>query len=284
MRVLRDVYLSYWTRLGREPNAMSRFLIFRLAIERRSVHFLRTVMVDYLMCTQVDMGLWRKLFGFVEAVDLSVGGPAADIRARREISSAIQSLLYPEVFSESVVAGGPFGRRSFALQLGLESSPDRIAERLAVWDNCKLWTEGLSKFFDCTQAELFSQNDLLPSDSLPEEPVLVNLSRLEVIAYEHLVHLRRGEIGRNLTSERWLALLQDLDSAGLRLDAELHGKAQDVLAAVRRKGLKISSWVETYTLKATVSMEDGKHYTLKREVTHTLHNAAKRAKYQIDKG
>lgn len=49
---------------GEKPTLYVAYMIHQHAVERRAVPFLQEVMVDYLMKTQVDLDLWRMLFGF----------------------------------------------------------------------------------------------------------------------------------------------------------------------------------------------------------------------------
>ena len=51
--------------------------------------------------------------------------------------------------------------------------------------------------------------------------------------------------------------------------------------AARRKGLKLRTWQECYASPARVTLEDGKVRALRREVTHSIHNVAKKADYQL---
>jgi hypothetical protein len=53
--------------------------------------------------------------------------------------------------------------------------------------------------------------------------------------------------------------------------------------ALRQKGRKIATWEQCYDPKARVTLDDGKSYGLKREVTHAIHNAAKVAAYHLGK-
>ena len=52
---------------------------------------------------------------------------------------------------------------------------------------------------------------------------------------------------------------------------------------LRRQGSKIATWEECYNSKATVILDDGKRYGLRREVTHSIHNAVKKAVYHLGK-
>ena len=66
-------------------------------------------------------------------------------------------------------------------------------------------------------------------------------------------------------------------------DATLEGVARETLMAARRKGLKPRTWQECYASRARVTLEDGKVRTLRREVTHSIHNVAKKVDYQLGK-
>ena len=73
---------------------------------------------------------------------------------------AIQSILRAEVFDEMTI-GGPFGRDGqykFArMYLGAaisqrqENFAQSVERRLARWEACHPWTEGLARLFDSAQ-------------------------------------------------------------------------------------------------------------------------------------
>jgi hypothetical protein len=172
--------------------------------------------------------------------------------------------------------------------LGQETFLDAVRRRArirqALWDNGYPWTEGLARMFDAAQEEISSQWEALGKDARQAEAQFIKLSPLQKIAYKHLVSLRSGDVADQTTgSNRWLPLLRELDAEGISLDNELHGKAREVLMALRRHGSKIATWEECYNPKAGVTLDDGKRYGLRREVTHAIHNAAKLAAYHLGK-
>jgi hypothetical protein len=202
-------------------------------------------------------------------------------------------LLNKDVFDE-VLTGGPFGRDgqvrlgrsipSIEVRRGSETLLHSIKKRQELWDNCYPWTEGLARLFDAAQEELLFQFDELGEDARRADRLMSQLSPFQRIAYQHLCVLKSGEVAsRNLGDERWLALLGELDDARVDLDRELQGNARRILVALRKKGHSIVKWKDCYRSKTRVSLENGKLYTLKREVTHAIHNASKAAEYQLSK-
>ena len=80
-----------------------------------------------------------------------------------------------------------------------------------------------------------------------------------------------------------MALFRQLDEAQIPLANALSGRARKVLMAMKKKGITINTWVDCYTTKATVILEDGKKYSLRREVTHAMQNAADAASRHLAK-
>ena len=76
-------------------------------------------------------------------------------------------------------------------------------------------------------------------------------------------------------------MLKELDRQGLRLEDELQGRAREVLMSLRQKGKKIETWEETFEFKSPVVIDNRSANSLRREVMHSLHNAAKRAEYHF---
>jgi hypothetical protein len=112
----------------------------------------------------------------------------------------------------------------------------------------------------------------------------VKLPQFHRIAHEYLVTSAPAEIAEDTTpSDRWLPVLIELDQARVTPEDTLQGIARETLMAARRKGLKVTTWQECYASTGRVSLEDGKVRTLRREVTHAIHNAAKKAAYQLGK-
>lgn len=70
-------------------------------------------------------------------------------------------------------------------------------------------------------------------------------------------------------------------SAGVVIDEEFAETARRVLAAVRRKGQRISSWKKCYRFEVGMRLENGKTYVLRRQATHIVQNAAKRAAHNL---
>jgi len=105
----------------------------------------------------------------------------------------------------------------------------------------------------------------------------VQLPHFHRIAHKYLVTSAVAEIAEDATpSDRWLPLLIELDQARITPEETLQGITRETLTASRRKGLKVTTWQECYASTGRVSLEDGKVRTLRREVTHAIHNAAKR--------
>jgi hypothetical protein len=138
--------------------------------------------------------------------------------------------------------------------------------------------------FDAAQEEIFSQWEELGNDAKRVEAQFIKLSPFQRIAHKHLVSLRSGDVANQSTgSSRWLSLLRELDDAHVSLDSELQGKARAVLMTLRKKGSRIETWEACYDSKAGVILDDGKRYGLRREVTHAIHNAAKKTAYHLGK-
>jgi hypothetical protein len=294
LRAVRDVYRDHLTEKGCKPSRGLHWAIFRFGVMRQAAPFLQFVMTDYLGRSRIPMDSWRLLYVSNARIDIEPAGFVETINDLGEISETISSHLTDAAFRQWVV-GGPFGRDSqrllaksrpwYSVQVGLETEANMLQQRLRIWDGSRPWTEGLSRLFDATQEEIIYQHALLSEERRFSETLDFKLlPPLESICHKHLIQLRDGSVNsRNLSSDQWLKLLGDLDRGGLSPDKELGGKAREVLTAVRRKGHKVSTWVQCYESKARVSLEDGKSYALRREVTHALHNAAKRAKYCFDK-
>ena len=116
------------------------------------------------------------------------------------------------------------------------------------------------------------------------ESAFVKLSTFEKIAHEYLIDMRQHTASsRNLPESDWLKIMDALDKNGIEVEAELTDSPRQVLEAVRRRGHQITTWRECYQFRSRVSMDDGKNHSLRREVTHAIHNAAKRAAYQLAK-
>ena len=94
----------------------------------------------------------------------------------------------------------------------------------------------------------------------------------------------RSEVVTEETAkDRWPKLLSALDEAGILPDAALEGLARDITLVARRKGAQVNTWQECYSSTARLTLEDGRPRTLRHEVTHAIHNAAKKASYQLGK-
>ena len=299
LRTVRDEYRSYLEDRGCAPLAEMYWVALRYGVKDWAVMLLRTTAFEYIRHCKLKAELWDGLFKFAGPLkiflpDQGEGTPTPSIvKSDDALIRAFNVLLRPEVFDQ-VLTGGPFGRdaqlhvaRAFPGQgfvYGQETFPDAVRRRQALWDDGYPWTEGLAQMFDAAQEEIFSQWDALGGDARRAEAQFIRLSPLQKIAHKHLVSIQSGDVADQTTgSNRWLSLLRELDAEGISLDRELQGKAREVLMALRRQGSKIATWEECYNPKAGVTLENGKHYGLRREVTHLIHNAAKKAVYHLGK-
>ncbi len=135
--------------------------------------------------------------------------------------------------------------------------------------------------FNVSQQEPFFRSGALPGDTRHAESISLPFTELESTAYRYIADVGRQRTARNLSRLVWKDLFRELDDKKISLDSELKGRAKEVLGAVRKKGRRIDTWSQCYDAKLRASLESGKTYALRREVTHFLHNAAKRAKYQL---
>jgi len=284
---------------GCAPLVEMYWVVLRYGVKDWAVMLLRNAAFDYVGHCNLKTDMWEGLFRFPgPSYDLFAAGgkgtPTPSIvRPDASLMKTITALLGKEVFHQ-VLTGGPFGKdaqtyfaRTFpgpAFLLGIETFTDAIQRRQSLWDNGYPWTEGLARIFDAAQEELLSQLAALGEDGQRAEARFVQLSPLQKLAHKHLVSVRSGDVADRTTgSNRWLPFLRELDVAGISIDRELQGKAREVLMALRRKGSKIATWEECYDTEASVILDNGKRYRLRREVTHAIHNAAKLAAYHLGK-
>lgn len=299
LRTVRDEYRSYLEDRGCAPLAEMYWVVLRYGIKDWAVMLLRTAAFEYIRHCKLKTELWDGLFKFAGPFKIFLPDQGEDtptpslVKSDDALISAINVLLRPEAFDQ-VLTGGPFGRdaqlhvaRAFPGQAflhGQETFPDAVRRRQALWDDGYPWTEGLAQMFDAAQEELFSQWEALGEDARRAEARFIRLSPLQKIAYKHLVSIRSGDVAdQSAGSNRWLPLLRELDAEGISLDRELNGKSREVLMAMRRQGSKIATWEECYNPKIGATLENGRRYRLRREVTHLIQNAAKNAVYHLGK-
>ena len=256
---------------------------------------LRSAATEYIAASQVDEAKWTALFDFSRPYPevLSLATSALGPNPLLPLEKTIRALLPPTAFDQ-IIDGGPFGREYqiyFAQSLpgrafleGREGVDAAIRRRQRSWDDAKPWTEGLSTLFEVTQQEVFSQFEALGEEAKEAERRFVQLSDFERISYTHLVSFAHGEVvAKGAAKDRWPKLLRALDEAGILPDDALEGVARETLMTARRKGSKSRTWEECYVSSARLTLEDGKVRTLRRELTHAIHNVAKRAHYQLGK-
>ena len=294
LRAMRDEYRRYLQQEGCKPISEMYWVVFRFGVMQYAVSVLREIASEYLICTKVPCAEWEILYGdcflptFPVAPDSSVPetprNPSSEsvtdvIRGLIRVKLAILRELQREgqVYLTRRHPGFSFwGPGVDLLQI--------LKNRQLLWEKCNPWTTGLSQLFDSTQEELNFQYSLLAGDAKRAESAFIKLSAFEKIAHEYLVDMRRGRAtSRNLGESDWLKVLDALDKCGITIDAELAGTPKQVLEAVRRRGHQIATWKECYQSQLRVIMDNGKMHSLRREVTHAVHNAAKKAAYQLAK-
>jgi len=268
------------------------WVVFRLAVIPYAVRILRETASAYAIISDVSSNSWQTLYCYSAGVCIPLSiepihTKPPEISREELVRDAIASLVHEDKF-KAVRTGGPFGKDGQVL-LGRQmprfgmTMTDTIKLREELWDLCRPWTEGLATLFDATQEEIFSQDAALPRDGRQAAERFVSLSEFERISYTHLVDMRRNGASRSFGKTIWVALFRELDKRKVALDDALLGKAKLVLATARQKGYPLQTWEECCTSAVFVSLVDGKRYSLRREMTHALHNAAKKASHHLGK-
>jgi hypothetical protein len=302
LRFLRDQYRAYFEQQGCTPLAEMYWVVVRFGVKDWAIMVLRAAVFNYIAACKVKTEQWQELFdchgSFYDPLGLFPNRKPIEpepliVEPGERLTKDIAGIL-PQSAFDFVSTGGPFGRdyqifsassypgKAFLLQQ--ETFQDAVDRRLANWDAAQPWVEGLATLFDATQDEVFAQFDALGPDAKEAESQLVQLPQFHRIAYENHATSAPSEIAEDSTPNgRWLPLLIELDQARIPPEATLQGIARETLVAARRKGLKVTTWKDCYASTGRISLEDGKVRTLRREVTRAIHNAAKKAAYQVDK-
>src|SRR5262249_12070846 len=240
----------------------------------------------YIIYSRVAELDWQAMYGYSPAAIIQVPPELKEFtKPSPSIQETITALINEESFQQ-ISRGGPFGkdgqirlarsRPATTFRMEDMSLLDTIKMRQTLWEKNYPWTEGLARLFDATQEELLYQNEVLSRDGRRAEAQFVSLSAFEKIAHKHLIDIRQKDVrSRNLGHGAWLELLRGLDAQKIPLDGQLRNKAKNVLDEVRRNGHKVHLWEDCYSAKLRASLDDGKIYNLRREVTHAIHNAAR---------
>jgi len=299
LRHLRDEYRIYFEERGCNPIAEMYWVVVRCGVKDWAIMALRSAAVDYIAAAQVDQVKWKTLFDLSAPYnDMLPPALAARLVGRNDNShtkliKTIRSLL-PQSAFDQVIDGGPFGREyqiylagSFPGRAFLERREtllEVIERRQRTWDDARPWSEGLATLYEVTLQEVMDQFYALGEDAREAERQFVHLSVFQRIAYTHLVSFAHGDIVAEANAkDRWAKLLFALDEAGLEPGATLEGVARNTLMAARKKGQKVQTWQECYATNTRVTLDDAKPRSLRHEITHAIHNAAKTANYHMSK-
>lgn len=298
LRAVRDEYRRYLEDRGAKPLVEMYWVVVRYGVKDWAVMALRDAVLEYIGHCRIKTKHWNALFKFSPRLlrlpaEVEHETVSPTVRLDAALSNTVNLLLGQNSFDE-VMTGGVFGRDgqlilgrsmpSEAVLTGRQTFLENIKHRQELWDDCYPWTEGLAMLFDAVQQELLRQIRALGGDGRRAESRFLQLSPFQRIAYKHLCGLKSDKVpSRNLGEVRWSLLLDELDDSGLLLDQELNGRPRSVLMALRKKGKAIETWRQCYHSQATATLENGKRYRLKREVTHAIHNAAKVAAYHLAK-
>ncbi len=295
LRVVRDQYRTYLKNLGCKPIAQMYWVVFRFAVIQYALRVLRTAASDYVTNSQIHSEDWHLLFGYSSPTVVIPMGTSPSRRrsvedkSRGAVKDTISGLVREKAFWQRM-AGGPFGkdgqtliaRRNLDMDSKLSITED-IKLRHELWDKCRPWTDGLATMFDVSRQELIFQVESLPEDGQRAESVFLSLTELESMAYQHIVGIGRHRTARKLSEEAWKNLFRELDDKNISPKSALTGRAKEIWGLIRKKGHEVDTWSQCYDRKLRVSLDSGKTYALRREVTHFLHNAAKNAKSQLAK-
>jgi hypothetical protein len=295
LRVVRDHYRIYLKNAGCKPIAEMYWVVSRFVVTRYAVKILRRAASDYVVNSKIESADWQLLFGYPSPKTLVPMGSSPsyslsfDDNSPEAMEKIISGLVRETTFAR-VMPGGPFGKEGQTLlarqRLDMNSRlsiSEDIALRQELWDKCRPWTDSLATMFDVSQEEILFQLAELPEDARRAEAIFLTLTELEKIAYKHLIIVGGQRTARSLGETAWKNLFRELDGEKLSLDSELTGRSKEVLSASRKRKAPIATWSQCYDADSFVSIGLGRTSTLKREVMHFLHNAAKKAAYQISK-
>ena len=296
LRAVRDVYREHLERLGCRPIDQMYWVVFRFGVMDWALRFLRSSVQTYLTSAAVPRREWEELYGPLITVPLGAELPIVPedelLRDGPDLEASIRWRLPQSVFDQEL-SGGPFGldaqfyiaRETFGIVvLSGETFPESLQRRQVLWVQSVRWLEPLSRLFDAIQEELIFQANALSDEGRCSEVLFHQLPLLQRIAYKHLVSLRPEDEDRvALGEEGWLALMRELDDNNVELNQELPNKAHELLTSLRKRGAKITTWHEAYSSKRGVSGENAKTYTLRREITMVIHNAAKLARRALQR-
>ena len=301
LRAIRDEYRRYLEQERCKPIAEMYWVVFRFGIVQYAVRLLREIASEYVISTKVPFAESEILYGhsFISCFPLpgAASLPETSETPKAPTPQSVTNIMRGLIVEDTVRRvgnGGPFGREGqleltrripgFAFWGPGITFPEIVKKRQLLWEECSPWTKGLSQLFDCAQAELEFQYSLLTEDAKRVESAFVKLSAFEKIAHEYLIDMRQSTAtSRNLAESDWLKIMDALDKNGIAIETELTDSPRQILEAVRRRGHQITTWRECYQFRSRVSMDDGKSHSLRREVTHAIHNAAKRASYRLAK-
>ena len=167
----------------------------------------------------------------------------------------------PVTVFDQIRRGGPFGPEGqvelahcFPLTLGGETLENAIQSRQQLWIQFRPWTSSGTS-------------------------LAVRENRAQVSS--------RTAIGKRKTKStwdgQWLPLLRELDGNEIALNAHLPDKPLKVARSMRQKGIALNTWEEAYISKGRTLLEDGKIHSIRRAVTHAIHNAAKNASIRLER-
>lgn len=295
LRVVRDTYREYLRTKIDGPLVEMYWVVVRFGVRDWAVMRLREAALEYILASQITKSDWTELYRHDTLMLLRSDEDKAKAASQSPLLdpatavTAIRAILGTEVFNE-IRMGGPFGSDSQTRYAGPSIIPRRetlaeaLARRLAKWEACLPWTEGLARLFDSAQEEVLRQFASLDADGAEAERAMRALSLFEQTAYKHLVSFKhRTPLMASPTEGTWRLLVKELDKLQVPLEANLDAKAVATLSRMRQKGSSIKSWHDCFACTARVTLDDGKSRTLRREMMHSVHNAAKNAALRLDK-
>ena len=240
-----------FNRRSMAPLVEMYWAVVRFGIKDWAVKRLRSAAIQYIVASRIVHADWIELYGF--ELTMFLRADEEKVRTERRLpyldavaaDRAIQSIVRAEVF-DKITVGGPFGQDGqyeFArMYLGIaisqkkENYPQSVERRLARWEACHPWTEGLARLFDSAQEEVVRQFGSLSIDGHNAESVMLELSIFERIAYKHLVSLKnRAPMMASPAGDAWPLLVTELDKQQVPLEENLDPKAMATLSRMRKK-------------------------------------------------
>ena len=263
LRICRDVYRRYLATLNNKSRTAKWGVVLDLAVAPRASQILRREICAYLRDTKVEPWIVEMFLADNVGDLIPLGDMEVQTLKKPSIEEVIRSCVPSSAFQnlkrrfkrESFIVGGRFAK-PYILRCAM-SYRVKPADISMLYEASEIWMSQAGQMWDNVLREIVAQQVQIDleerSDALAAVEVLSRFDRTAGPLYEEA-----SERYTTVPDEVWADIGRKIDGAGVVLEDTLEPEGKNVLRALVRQKIFISTWEEALVCNSDFNILESK--------------------------